>query len=71
MLETHVKLSFAPRFGKWAKSRAFLIFWKIWWCRGVVVITTAQLHSTKPELGFCVGLNPVCGVSEIRNGEDL
>ena len=23
------------------------------WCRGVVVITTAQLHSTKPEFRFC------------------
>ena len=31
------------------------------WRRGVVVITTAQLHSIKPERG----------VSEIRNGEDL
>ena len=27
------------------------------WRRGVVVITTAQLHSTKSELGFCVGSN--------------
>ena len=25
------------------------------WCRGVVVITTAQLHLTKRELSFCVG----------------
>ena len=25
------------------------------WRRGVVVITTAQLHSTKPELRFCAG----------------
>ena len=39
--------------------------------RGVVVITTAELHSTKPELRFCAGSNPVRGVSEIRNGEDL
>ena len=38
--------------------------------RGVVVITT-QLHSTKPELRFCAGLNHACAVSEIRNGEDL
>ena len=36
--------------------------------RGVVVITTAQLHSAKPELRFCAGSN---GVSEIRDGEDL
>ena len=43
------------------------------WCLapGVVVITTAQLHSTKPELRFCAGSNPACGASEIRNGEDL
>ena len=39
--------------------------------RGVVVITTAQLHSTKPELRFCAGSNPARGVSEIRDGEDL
>ena len=38
---------------------------------GVVVITTAQLHSTKPELRFCAGSNPARGVSEIRDGEDL
>ena len=24
-------------------------------------ITTAQLHSTKPELRFCTGSNPACG----------
>ena len=35
------------------------------------IITTAQLHSTKPELRFRAGLNPACGVSEICNGEDL
>ena len=38
---------------------------------GVVVITIAQLHSTKPELRFCAGSNPAHGVSEIRDGEDL
>ena len=37
----------------------------------VVVITTAKLHSTRPELRFCAGLNPAHGVSEIRDGEDL
>ena len=42
----------------------------IWHC-GVMVITTAQLHSTKPKLRFCTGSNPAQGVSEIRNGEDL
>ena len=36
-----------------------------------VVITTAQLHSTKPELRFCAGSNPARGVSEIRDGKDL
>ena len=35
------------------------------------IITTAQLHSTKPEPRFCAGLNPACSVSEIRDGEDL
>ena len=41
------------------------------WRRGVVVIATAQLHSIKPELRFYTGSNPACGVSEIRDGEDL
>ena len=41
------------------------------WCRGVVVITTAQFHSSKPELRFCAGSHPARGVSEIRDGEDL
>ena len=39
--------------------------------RGVVVITTAQLDSTRPELRFCAGLNPDRDVLEIRNVEDL
>ena len=42
-----------------------------YWCRSVVVISTAQLHSTKPELRFCAGSNPAGGVSEIHDGEDL
>ena len=42
-----------------------------WWRRGVVVITTAQLHLTKPELRFCAGSNPARGVSEICDDEDL
>ena len=37
---------------------------------GNVVITTAQLHSTKPELRFCAGSNTPLSVSEIRDGED-
>ena len=39
--------------------------------RDVVVITTAQLHSTKSELRFCPGSKFVCGVLEICDGEDL
>ena len=41
------------------------------WRHGVVVITTAQLHSTKPELSFCTGSGSVRGVLEICDGEDL
>ena len=41
------------------------------WRRGAVVISTAQLHSTKLELRFCVCSNPGCSVWEIRDGEDL
>ena len=33
-------------------------------------IPTAQLHSTKPKLGFCAGSNPAGYVSEIRDGDD-
>ena len=32
-----------------------------------MVITTAQLHSTKPELRFWAGSNPARGVSGIHN----
>ena len=38
---------------------------------GVVVITAAQLNSTKPELRFCAGSNPAGDMLEIRDGEDL
>ena len=44
---------------------------KIWDMPVKVVITTAQIHSTKPELRFSVGSNPARGVSEICDGEDL
>ena len=30
-----------------------------------MIITTVQLHSTKPELRFCAGSNPACGMSEM------
>ena len=46
-------------------------FFKYVWHRDVIVITTAQLHSTKPEFMFCAGSNPANGVSEIRDSEDL
>ena len=39
--------------------------------RGVVVNTTAQLHSTKPELGFSTGSNPARSESQICDGENL
>ena len=35
------------------------------WLLSVAVITTAQLHSTKPELRLSAGSNPAGGVSEI------
>ena len=41
------------------------------WCCGVVVITTTQVHSTKPKLWFCACSNTTCGVSEICSGENL
>ena len=41
------------------------------WHHGVVVITTTELHSTKPWLRFCTGSNPACGMSEICDGKDL
>ena len=30
-----------------------------------------NFETTKPELMLCAGSNPVLGVSEIRDGEDL
>ena len=41
------------------------------WRRGVVAITTGQLHSTNLELRFCAGSNLARDMSEIRDGEDL
>ena len=41
------------------------------WRHGAVVITTAQLHSSNPELRLCVGSIPARGVSEICDGENL
>ena len=71
-----------PNLKTWIKKRlhwVWLFFFLAWFLllesffrrRGVVVITTTQLHSTKPGLRFCAGSKPACGVSEIRDGEDL
>ena len=38
---------------------------------GVMVITTAQLHLTKPELRFCPGSNPACGRLDSCNDKNL
>ena len=37
----------------------------------VMVITTAQLHSSKPKIRFCAGLNPARSMSEIGNSDYL
>ena len=42
-----------------------------WGYNGVVVITTAQLHSPKSKLGFRTGSNYPRSVSGIHDGEDL
>ena len=39
--------------------------------RGVVVITTGKIPSTKSELMFCAASNPARGVSEICDVENL
>ena len=44
---------------------------RVLWGRGAVVITTAQLHSTKHELRLCGGLNSPRSVSEICDNEIL
>ena len=53
------------------RTNAIIKCWDGWFrpC-GVVVITTAQLHSIKPELRLCASLNHVHGVSEIWDGKD-
>ena len=40
-------------------------------CYGVLVITNAQLHSSKSQLRFCAGLNTTHAVLEIYGGENL
>ena len=39
--------------------------WILDWYCCVVVITTAQFHSTKSELRFCAGSNSACGMSRV------
>ena len=51
--------------------KTMFIYKNMLWRHGLVAITTAQLHSTNPELRFCTGSSPARGVSEIRNGDDL
>ena len=41
------------------------------WCHGAVVITAAQLYSTKSELRFCRSSNPTRDMLEICDGEDI
>ena len=41
------------------------------WSRGVVVITAAEIRSTKFELRFCTCSDPAHCVSGIRDGESL
>ena len=63
----------------WANKKAFIFLQENWAinalhpsiCCGVVVITTAQLHSSKPKLRFCADSNAAYGMLEIHDGEDL
>ena len=48
-----------------------ILITRLTWRCGAVVITTAQLHSTKPELSFCGGSDPARCMLEIRDGEYL
>ena len=56
-----------------SKSPYIHIYVALWhsglWRRGIVVITTAQFHSTKLELRLYAGSKPARDVSEIRYGE--
>ena len=49
----------------------FPTFLSLLLCSCVVVITAAQLHSTKSEIRFCIDWNPTCGVLEIYDDEIL
>ena len=54
----------------YSSKRPYAFLWS-YWRHGVVVIITAQLHSTKSEIRFCAGSNPARSKPEIGNGEDL
>ena len=41
------------------------------WCRGVVVITKGQLHSTNHEVSFYVSSTHARCLSEFRHAESL
>ena len=58
------------KFGRKFKISTHFFMWHQWH-HVVVVITTAQLHSTQPELRFCTGSNPACGILDICDGEYL
>ena len=62
--------SFLKELAKLLKSKICVSFVLVL-CHGVVVITTAELHSTKPELILCAGSNPTSGISQICDDEDL
>ena len=55
--------------GRFLLGRFLLAPW-CRWRRSVMIITTAQVHSTKRELRFCAGSYPARGVSVIRDGEE-
>ena len=56
---------------KYSCNNSYKTSYKTLWHHGVVVITTAQLPSTKSELRFCAGSIPARGLSNICNGENL
>ena len=61
---------------KWADERLTLSFWTNWdWGRegrfNVVVITTAYLHYTKPEIMLCAGSDASRRVGDLQWGESL
>ena len=42
-----------------------------WNTLNIKILWSCPQNPTKPELRYCAGSNPVCDVSEIRDGEDL